>query len=78
MSELIHKLCIRLANLRYELRDAGKARRHRYQIVDRETGKIVARFDELIYAENALKQYQEHSVRELEHECDSAMPVSAA
>lgn len=68
MSQLITSLFCRLANLRFELRDAGKARRHRYQIYDREEERIIAKFDELIYAEQSLKQFRENHVRELEDE----------
>lgn len=77
MSKEIENLVTRLSRLRFELQDGGRARRHRYKIFDRETGKILAKFDELIYAETALKQYQERHAQELENEL-SRVPVPAA
>lgn len=68
MSQLMTSLFSRLAKLRYELRDAGRARRHRYQIYDREEEKVLAKFDELLFAENSLQQFRDSYIRELENE----------
>lgn len=62
------KLLRDLANLRLELQDGGKQRRHRYKIVDRKTGNTLAKFDELIYAENSLQQMRDNLVKQLEQE----------
>lgn len=64
-----NKLFHDLAILRYVIVDGGKARRHRYSIIDRlEKDRVLARFDELDYAEKSLNQYRESYIEELADE----------
>lgn len=61
-----NKLFHDLAILRYVIVDGGKARRHRFSIIDRlERDKVLARFDEFDYAEKSLNQYRESYIHQL-------------
>lgn len=75
MSQMISNLI----ELRYEIQDGGAARRHRYKIYDRLTKRVLAKFDELLFAENSLKTYRDAYQRELENEAAShnLLPIPA-
>lgn len=58
-----------LATLRYVIHDGGKSRRHRYTVLDKlENDKVLAKFDDLSYAKQCLKQMRDDYIERLNHE----------
>jgi hypothetical protein len=64
MSQLFQQL----VDLRFEVQDGGKARKHRYTIYDRLYEKIIAKFDDRELAEASLKDIKARALGELNRE----------
>jgi hypothetical protein len=58
-----------LATLRFVIDDGGRSRRHRYKVLDKlHNNRVLAIFNELLYAEQWLKQIREDYIKKASNE----------